>query len=219
MAKTPRKQLKPSVQSELLVATRRRCCLCVYLKYDNSQKRVQIAHIDHDCSNSSESNLVPLCLDHHDEYDSSTRLSKGITAQELKAYKQKLLDEVAKQQVDFGPAPIAPQAVETDDEHRAFKYGLLYADISRIVAEYDPVGFIDGTNIDEYDFEIDDIIFLLRQSNEKNHAEELRYVFTHWFAKDIADQFTRYGELAHDIRNAISMNEKRIGIYNPVDHK
>jgi hypothetical protein len=52
--------------------------------------RGQLAHLDHDRSNKTLENAVFLCLDHHDQYDSSTSQSKGITADELRAYREQL---------------------------------------------------------------------------------------------------------------------------------
>jgi predicted restriction endonuclease len=64
--KIPRK-----IETEVLVRSRRRCCLCVFLDNDFSVKHVQIAHLDHDRTNNKIDNLTPLCLFHHDEYDIS----------------------------------------------------------------------------------------------------------------------------------------------------
>jgi len=53
-------------------------------------KKGQIAHIDQDSSNSAVDNLCWLCLAHHDEYDSSTSQSKGITPAELRQHRADL---------------------------------------------------------------------------------------------------------------------------------
>jgi ribosomal protein L15E len=44
----------------------------------------QIAHVDHDATNNDPDNLVWLCLDHHDQNDSRTSQSKGLTISELR---------------------------------------------------------------------------------------------------------------------------------------
>jgi hypothetical protein len=72
-----RKKVTPETQKSVLTDSLRRCCLCYCLLGDESVKKGQIAHIDHDNSNNKESNLAFLCLDHHDEYDSKTSQSKG----------------------------------------------------------------------------------------------------------------------------------------------
>lgn len=55
-------------------------------------KRGQFAHIDHDPNNNDIDNIVFLCFEHHDEYDSGTSQSASITANELKNYRKKLYD-------------------------------------------------------------------------------------------------------------------------------
>lgn len=88
-----RRSVPESVQSKLVTACRRRCCLCVYLNDDRSVKAGQIAHIDRDSSNSNISNLAWLCLEHHDQYDSRTSQSKGMIPGELIKYKSALENE------------------------------------------------------------------------------------------------------------------------------
>lgn len=78
----------------ILVESARRCCLCFGLDGDFSQKRGQVAHIDQNRANHSENNLVYLCLEHHDKYDSSNSQSKGYTKDEIQFYKKKLLEGV-----------------------------------------------------------------------------------------------------------------------------
>lgn len=80
------------VETRLLTESRRRCCLCVFLEGDVRTKQVQIAHISRDASDSTYENLAILCLPHHDRYDSKTSQSKGFTPQELRYYKDRLVD-------------------------------------------------------------------------------------------------------------------------------
>lgn len=101
------------VESRLLTESLRRCCLCVFLSGDLSQKRVQIAHISGNRSDSRYENLVVLCLDHHDQYDSSTSQSKGLTADEVRNFKARLVDLI--QRWDNAPHQIAvPHALVAD---------------------------------------------------------------------------------------------------------
>lgn len=88
-----RKRISKKVIAQLLVGVRRRCCLCVGLNRSYDIKRLQIAHIDRDRTNNSSNNLVPICLDHHDQYDSKTSQSKGITSEELHFYYESWLRE------------------------------------------------------------------------------------------------------------------------------
>lgn len=73
------------------MASARRCTLCYGFDGDLRQKKGQIAHIDHNPANAKEENLVYLCLEHHDEYDSKTTQAKRITPRELQKYKQRLI--------------------------------------------------------------------------------------------------------------------------------
>ena len=84
------------VQAEALIKSKRRCCLCVFLNGDLSIKRVQLAHIDHNRDNNENENIVALCLEHHDTYDSKTSQSKGITVQEVKYYRNELYSLIEK---------------------------------------------------------------------------------------------------------------------------
>jgi len=83
-----------SLETEISMKSRRRCCLCVYLLGDKRVKRLQLAHIDHNRANNSPENLAPLCLEHHDEYDTKWSQSKGITTQELKSYNKTLFADI-----------------------------------------------------------------------------------------------------------------------------
>ena len=72
----------------------RRCCLCFGVNHDYAEKRGQVAHLDHDPSNSSYENLAWMCLSHHDEYDSKSSQTKKYSEYEAKKYRQVLYDEV-----------------------------------------------------------------------------------------------------------------------------
>jgi len=85
-----RKKTRDAVQAEVLVLSRRRCCICFGLKRDDTVKKGQIAHLDGDPGNNDRSNLAFLCFDHHDEYDGRTSQSKGFTVDEVKAYRSEL---------------------------------------------------------------------------------------------------------------------------------
>ena len=87
-----RKNVSKSDESLVLTLSRRRCAICFGLHRDDSIKQGQIAHIDRDPSNSELENLIYLCLDHHDQYDSTTRQSKGLKPAEVIHYRQELYD-------------------------------------------------------------------------------------------------------------------------------
>ena len=79
----PRKRIPPNIEKEVLTKSRRRCALCFHLNRDTREKNGQIAHLDRRRSNSTEDNLVWLCLDHHSEYDSQTSQHKNYTIEEV----------------------------------------------------------------------------------------------------------------------------------------
>jgi len=85
-----RRKNNPKVNTDILLRSGRRCCLCFGLKNDHTEKKGQIAHLDHDPSNNEPDNLAFLCLDHHDEYDSKTSQSKSLQLIEVKAYRENL---------------------------------------------------------------------------------------------------------------------------------
>ncbi len=85
-----RTQVPDSTQADVLVRSRRRCCVCYGLKRDAKVKKGQIAHLDGDRNNNKSENLVYLCFDHHDEYDSPTSQSKGLNRKEIERYRDDL---------------------------------------------------------------------------------------------------------------------------------
>ena len=91
-----RKKIPPEIVADITTASRRRCCICFGLKQDNTEKKGQIAHLDHDPSNNEPDNLAFLCFDHHDQYDTPPSQAKGLTIEEVKRYRTELLAFVAR---------------------------------------------------------------------------------------------------------------------------
>ena len=85
-----RSRLPLNTEAEVLLSFRRRCAICFGLDRDDSIKRGQIAHLNRDRSNNKPENLVFLCLEHHDQYDSRTSQSKGFKSTEVKCYQAEL---------------------------------------------------------------------------------------------------------------------------------
>ena len=108
----PRKSITLQVETAVLTLSRRRCALCFGLHADFEVKRGQIAHIDRNADNSAIENLAFLCIPHHDEYDSTTRQSKGLTAPELKRYRQELYKLLGQR---------LPRKDAEKDEYRAYE--------------------------------------------------------------------------------------------------
>lgn len=78
-----RKRIDSDTEALVLSKCARRCCICLYLNQDLDIKQGQIAHLDQDPSNASETNLAFLCLDHHSQYDSRTSQHKNFTLKEV----------------------------------------------------------------------------------------------------------------------------------------
>ena len=86
-----RNPVPTELQARLKYNCRNRCAICAIMNHDFTEKQGQIAHIDHNHSNSYDyNNLVWLCLVHHDKYDSKTSQSKNYTPNEVLLYKKKL---------------------------------------------------------------------------------------------------------------------------------
>ena len=100
-----RQPIPKQIETNILVSSRRRCCICFGLNRDVELKSGQIAHLDKRSNNSVENNLAFLCLVHHDEYDSSTSQRKGLTMGEVLRFKQELITALGSsfsQSVHFG---------------------------------------------------------------------------------------------------------------------
>ena len=93
--KTKRPSIPKRIETDILVKSRRRCCLCVFLHRDISIKQIQITHLDRDRNNNKTQNLVALCLDHHDQFDSIKSQSNGFTGQKIKYYRDRLYEIIA----------------------------------------------------------------------------------------------------------------------------
>lgn len=121
-----RPTIKDEILTAVLVSSRRRCCLCFGLNRDLAPKAGQIAHLNQKRNDNREDNLVFLCLQHHDAYDSRTSQSKGLTVGEVRAYRNELytrLGDYLKLPVRFGdvalPAddPVAGEWVRRGGGH------------------------------------------------------------------------------------------------------
>ncbi len=99
----------------------RRCSLCFRYNFDFDIKKGQIAHINRDRSNNNQSNLVFLCLEHHEEYDSKTSTSKGWTEGELKQAKKDLKAFIKKHHKELLPEFISSKTVNKTLDKKIFK--------------------------------------------------------------------------------------------------
>jgi hypothetical protein len=87
-----RRSLKKSIETKVLTASRRRCCLCVFLCDQHEVCRGQIAHLNHNANDPRFETLVFLCLAHHDEYDGKTSQSKALSIDEVRHYRNQLYE-------------------------------------------------------------------------------------------------------------------------------
>ncbi len=89
-----RKRIPADVQKQVLLKSRRRCCLCFWLEGVDEVVKGQIAHLDQDASNNEFENLAFLCFEHHDEYDSKPNVSKGLQQPEVTQWRDELYKEM-----------------------------------------------------------------------------------------------------------------------------
>ncbi len=90
-----RKRFPKTIETQVLLGTRRRCALCFGLDGDTTEKEGQVAHIDRNAQNNALDNAAWLCTKHHSRYDSRSRQAKGHTPEELNAYKSMLIEYLA----------------------------------------------------------------------------------------------------------------------------
>ena len=104
-----RRTVPKEIEEEVLILARRRCCVCFGLDRDTQMKQGQIVHLDHDAANNELDNLAFLCLPHHDQYDSKTSQSKGLTFNEVRRFRRELHDAIEsawRQPVTFGDVTV-----------------------------------------------------------------------------------------------------------------
>jgi hypothetical protein len=87
-------RIPSDIEDQVLLLSRRRCCICFALYGDVEVKGGQIAHLDHDNRNNNLDNLAFLCLRDHDLYDTTTRQSKGLRESEVRQHRAELYDAV-----------------------------------------------------------------------------------------------------------------------------
>jgi hypothetical protein len=113
-----RKRISEVSQANVLLKSRRRCCLCFWLKGEDEVKKGQLAHLDGDNKNAAEDNLAFLCLEHHDEYDSTPRLSKGLRQREVTRLRDELYKEM---EYRFRNVISGPLTIRYDEARHCFR--------------------------------------------------------------------------------------------------
>ena len=85
-----RTKIPKATETDLFTRNGRRCAICFALQGDAALKAGQIIHLDKDPNNHEIENLCFLCQPHHDQYDSRTSQTKGLTQHEVRSYRDKL---------------------------------------------------------------------------------------------------------------------------------
>lgn len=191
-----RKNVPQKTQIDLLVQTRRKCCLCVCLNNDFDEKKIQIAHIDRSNSNNHIDNLTPLCLDHHAQYDSVSKQYKSILPKELKAYKEIMLSKLNQkwylEEIDRSDIEFEEKITKTDSISYMYSYGRLFAEVWIAINRHDPIWLVDfWAPIHEYSLEIRDITDRLiedvepRDNDIEKVKELVNKIMIQWFWEDV----------------------------------
>jgi hypothetical protein len=118
-----------SIQDRVLTASARRCCICVFLRDQDEVRKGQIAHLNHNCNDTRFENLVWLCFDHHDEFDSTTTQSKGLTVGEVRQYRERLYEmkelSCAQRRVEAELSKTAAAEFDFEDKRLRNQYARL----------------------------------------------------------------------------------------------
>lgn len=102
MDKKKRTQIKIDTSVAVLFGADHCCCMC-----RNRNTRPTIHHIDGNPDNNKESNLVPLCPNHHDEVHTKTALTRNFSRKELQQYKREWEQTVKDMRAVFRNPPLA----------------------------------------------------------------------------------------------------------------
>jgi hypothetical protein len=140
-----RKKIPPDVEGSVLLASRRRCCVCYGLNRDLNFKKGQLAHLDQNPANRDEDNLAFICLDHHDWYDTKPSQSKRLTMFEVKQFRSELYAELRRLDADSAIAleliARGPPSTGAQGDHWAQRYQLELHVIANVASGREPAMF------------------------------------------------------------------------------
>ena len=108
-----RRKKNSKAEIEILLKSKRRCCLCFGFNQDLKEKKGQIAHLDKNPDNDKTENLAFLCLEHHDQYDSKTSQSKSIQINEVKEYRNKLYYLIEAGEINISDLATKPSKMKS----------------------------------------------------------------------------------------------------------
>ena len=120
-----RKRINLNIEADVLVDSRRRCCICFGLNHDLEIKKGQIAHLDKDSSNNRYDNLAFLCFEHHDHYDSQTSQSKNFTITEVKKYREELKENFLKIKKPLQESRVKKELIPEEYEKEEIRKALI----------------------------------------------------------------------------------------------
>jgi hypothetical protein len=125
---TKRIKLPVKTEAEVLFASNRLCCVC--------QKRGNhIHHIDFDPSNNNVSNLAFLCFDCHNDATITGGLSKKLTPETIKMYREHHYDTIKKSRMLKTNNTMLKEVTKVDIVEAA-KTALILIEIAKIKHEY-----------------------------------------------------------------------------------
>ncbi|MGD0464374.1 MAG: hypothetical protein ABSB74_17970 [Tepidisphaeraceae bacterium] len=126
-----RPKVPEQIAAQVLMISKRRCCVCWKLHGNNTVVKGQIAHLDHNRENNATENLVFLCLSHHDEYDGKTSQSRGLMRAEVTALRDELYATLQRN----GPMTEAKPANNAEARENPVDVAVAIADRVRKVAQ------------------------------------------------------------------------------------
>lgn len=122
MTKKKRIAIPPEVSGAVMFDADLTCCIC-----EVRDKPLQIHHIDGNPSNNASSNLVPLCLDHHDKASSKSTISRSLNPNTISRYRESWFSRVRqRREISNSRTP------ENTNAHEAMLEALACHDIRRI---------------------------------------------------------------------------------------
>jgi len=170
-------------------------------------------------------NLVFLCFDHHDEYDSRTSQGKGLTAGEVSFFRDELLASIENTWKEAKPFDITPLIDITDiSGHYVWEAGNSTAELDIRATSHDEIEVSGlafwGTN-SPYGPNIGQLDFKASLSNnavayvDPNSGYEMHILFTHKGLsvkeKNIAGQFGMNVSFGGDFVRSEKINEHHAG--------
>src|SRR4051812_33274280 len=99
--KRRRRAIPTRIVALVMRAVDMRCCLCEWRTELPPRCRGQVHHIDGNPSNNRVSNLVWLCLTHHEEVGSKGQSTRRLPADAVREYRHELQDYLKRQREAF----------------------------------------------------------------------------------------------------------------------